>query len=91
MVKDCIIKTNIVTVIFSDVESNHGESDSDSNYFEEPLKILSNTLDVKKPNLRDKNIIISIESSTTLITKFTVYKNRGYRGQFKLCWFGINF
>ena len=33
-----------------------------------------NTSDVKKPNSRDKNRIISIESLTILITKFTVCK-----------------
>ena len=67
---------------FSDVESSYGESDSDSDYFEEPLinneetKIdYSNTLDVKEPNLLDKNIVLSIESLTALITKFTDIKN----------------
>ena len=66
----------------SDVESSYGESDSDSDYFEEPLinneetKIdYSNTLDVKEPNLLDKNIVLSIESLTALITKFTDIKN----------------
>ena len=83
MVIDCIIKGNIVKVVifFSDVESSYGESDSDSDYFEERLKnnkeikiYYGNILDVKKPNSRDKNIVISIESLTTLITKFTVFK-----------------
>ena len=67
--------------VFSDVESSYGESDSDSDYFEEPLKNnkeikigYGNTSDVKKPNSRDINIIIPIESLTTLITKFTVCK-----------------
>ena len=67
---------------FSDVESSYGEYDSDSDYFEEPLinneetKIdYSNTLDVKEPNLLDKNIVLSIESLTALITKFTDIKN----------------
>ena len=58
MVKDCIIKGNIVIiVIFFSVESSYGESDSDSVYFEEPLKTnkeikidYGNTSDVKKPN-----------------------------------------
>ena len=59
MVKDCIIKGNIVTVVifFPDVESSYGESDSDSGYFEEPLKTnkeikidYGNISDVKKPN-----------------------------------------
>ena len=62
MVKDCITKRNIVTVVifFPDVESGYGESDSDSGYFEEPLKNSKgikkrkidyvNTSDVKKPN-----------------------------------------
>ena len=66
---------------FSDVESSYGEPDSDSDYFEEPLKNnkeikidYGNTSDVKKPNSRDKNIIIPIESLTTLITKFAVCK-----------------
>ena len=66
---------------FSDVERSYGEYDSDSAYFEEPLKNnkeliidYGNTSDVKKPNSRDKNIIISIESLTILITKFTVCK-----------------
>ena len=51
---------------FSDSESSYGESDSDSDYFEEPLKNnkeikidYGNTSYVKKPNSRDKNIIIS--------------------------------
>ena len=30
---------------------------------------------LKKPNSRDKNIIISIESLPTLMTKFAVCKN----------------
>ena len=66
---------------FSDVEGSYDESDSDSDYFEEPLKNnkvikidYGNKSDVKKTNLCNKNIIISIESLTTLITKFTVCK-----------------
>ena len=66
---------------FSDVESSYGESDSDSDYFEEPLKNnkeikidYGNTSDVKKPNSRDKNIIISIESLTTLLTEAVVQR-----------------
>ena len=54
---------------FSDAESSYGETDSDSDYFEEPLKNnkeieidYSNTLDAKKPNSSDKDIIISIQS-----------------------------
>ena len=65
---------------FSDVESSNSESDSDSDYFEEAFKNnkeikidYCNTLDVKKPNSHDKNII-STESLTTLITKCTVCK-----------------
>ena len=60
---------------FSDVESSYGESDSDSDYFEETKIDYSNTLDVKEPNLLDKNIVLSIESLTALITKFTDIKN----------------
>ena len=54
---------------FSDAESSYGETDSDSDYFEEPLKNnkeieidYSNTLDAKKPNSSDKDIIICIQS-----------------------------
>ena len=54
---------------FSDAESSYGKTDSDSDYFEEPLKNnkeieidYSNTLDAKKPNSSDKDIIISIQS-----------------------------
>ena len=54
---------------FSDAESSYGETDSDSDYFEEPLKNnkeieidYSNTLDAKKPNSSNKDIIISIQS-----------------------------
>ena len=64
---------------FSDVESSYAKSDSNSDYFEEPLKNNKeikidhrNTSDVKKPNACNKNIIIYIESLTILITKFTV-------------------
>ena len=53
---------------FSDVESSYGECDSDSDYLEESLKNnkeikidYGNTSDIKKPNSRDKNIIISTE------------------------------
>ena len=74
---------------FSDSESSYGESDSDSDYFEEPLKNnkeikidYGNTSYVKKPNSRDKNIIISTESLTTVITKFTVRKK--CHGQIKV-------
>ena len=58
-----IIKGNIVTVVifFSDVESSYGECDSDSDYFEEPLKNnkeikidYGSTSDIKKPSSRDK-------------------------------------
>ena len=80
MVKHCIIKGNIVTVVifFSDVESSYAKSDNNSDYFEEHLKNNKeikighrNTSDVKKPNACNKNIIIYIESLTTP-TKFTV-------------------
>ena len=44
MVKDCIIKRNSDSSdFFSDVESSHDESDSDSDYFEEPLKETRNS------------------------------------------------
>ena len=47
MVKDCITKRNIVTVVifFPDVESGYGESDSDSGYFEE---LLENNKEIKE-------------------------------------------
>ena len=74
---------------FSDVKSSYGKSDSDSDYFEEPLKKnkeikidYGNTSDVKKPNSRDKNIIIFIDSLTTLIAKFAVCKK--CHGQIKV-------
>ena len=54
---------------FSDVEISFVETDSDSDYFEKSLKNnkeieidYGNTSDVKKPNSRDKNIIISVQS-----------------------------